>query len=124
MTIPALKPGRAIEGISAVLLPYLPGDRPDWESFRALLDRTWTAGLTPAVNMDTGYVNLLTPAERARVLSETMEVGGGRRFIAGLLRHASLLELSFVVGGAGHGVTVPETNPTHLQVMLMAARTT
>jgi dihydrodipicolinate synthase/N-acetylneuraminate lyase len=33
--------------------------------------------------MDTGYVNLLTPAERTRVLSETAEVGRGRRFIAG-----------------------------------------
>jgi dihydrodipicolinate synthase/N-acetylneuraminate lyase len=83
VTIPALKPGRAIEGISAVLLPYLPDDRPDWESFRALLDRTWAAGLTPAVNMDTGYVNLLSPAERARVLAETVEVGSGRRFVAG-----------------------------------------
>jgi dihydrodipicolinate synthase/N-acetylneuraminate lyase len=83
VTIPALKPGRAIEGISAVLLPYLPDDRPDWESFRALLDRTWAAGLTPAVNMDTGYVNLLSPAERARVLAETVEVGCGRTFVAG-----------------------------------------
>lgn len=83
MTIPSLKPGRAIEGISAVLLPFLADDRPDWESFRSLLDRTWTAGLTPAVNMDTGYVNLLSPAERARVLDETVEVGRGRRFVAG-----------------------------------------
>jgi dihydrodipicolinate synthase/N-acetylneuraminate lyase len=83
VTIPVLKPGRAIDGISAVLLPYLPDDRPDWESFRALLDRTWAAGLRPAVNMDTGYVNLLSPAERARVLAETMEVGSGRPFVAG-----------------------------------------
>ena len=83
MSIPALKPGRAIEGISAVLLPYLADDRPDWESFRSLLDRTWAAGLTPAVNMDTGYVNLLSSAERARVLAETAEVGGGRSFVAG-----------------------------------------
>lgn len=83
MNIPALKPGRAIEGISAVLLPFLSDDRPDWEAFRALLDRTWAAGLTPAVNMDTGYVNLITPAERARVLAETVEVGAGRPFVAG-----------------------------------------
>lgn len=66
-----------------MLLPYLPDDRPDWESFRALLDRTWAAGLTPAVNMDTGYVNLISPAERARVLAETVEVGHGRAFVAG-----------------------------------------
>lgn len=78
-----MKPGRAIDGISAVLLPYLADDRPDWESFRALLDRTWAAGLTPAVNMDTGYVNLISAADRTRVLAETAEVGHGRRFVAG-----------------------------------------
>jgi dihydrodipicolinate synthase/N-acetylneuraminate lyase len=78
-----LLPGRTIEGISAVLLPFTSDDRPDWESFRQLVDRTWTAGLTPAVNMDTGYVNLLTPAERERVMAETVEVGRGRPFVAG-----------------------------------------
>ncbi len=83
MNIPALKPGRAIEGISAVLLPFLSDDRPDWEAFRALLDRTWAAGLKPAVNMDTGYVNLISPSERARALAETVEVGAGRPFVAG-----------------------------------------
>ncbi len=83
MSIPRLLPGRAIEGISAVLLPYLTDYRPDWESFRRLLDRTWAAGLTPAVNMDTGYVNLLTEAERRRVLAETAEVAAGRPFVAG-----------------------------------------
>lgn len=83
MTIPALQPGRAIEGISAVLLPCLANDRPDWASFRALLDRTWSAGLTPAVNMDTGYVNLISPDERARALAETVDVAAGRRFVAG-----------------------------------------
>lgn len=81
--MPPLKPGRQIEGISAVLLPFTAGDRPDWESFRGLIARTWAASLTPAVNMDTGYVNLLTAAERRRVLDETSEVAGGRRFVAG-----------------------------------------
>lgn len=83
VVIPPLKPGRSIEGISAVLLPYKADDQPDWESFRRLLDGTWAAGLTPAVNMDTGYVNLLTPAERERALSETAEVARSRRFVAG-----------------------------------------
>jgi dihydrodipicolinate synthase/N-acetylneuraminate lyase len=66
-----------------VLLPFAADDRPDWTGFRILLDRTWTAGLTPAVNMDTGYVHLLTPAERARVLEEARDVGAGKRFVAG-----------------------------------------
>lgn len=75
--------GRTIEGISAVLLPFRSDDQPDWKGFRRLLDRTWAAGLTPAVNMDTSYVNLLTPVERNRTLAETFEVAGGRRFVAG-----------------------------------------
>lgn len=91
VAIPVLKPSRAIDGISAVLLPYRADDTPDWASFRTLLDRTWTAGLRPAVNMDTGYVNLLSSAERARVLAETKEVAAGRPFVAG----------AFIEGQAG-----------------------
>ena len=82
-TIPPIKPGRRIDGVSAVLLPFTTEDRPDWDGFRSLLERTWTAGLTPAVNMDTGYVNLLTVDERARVLALASESAGGRRFVAG-----------------------------------------
>ena len=81
--IPPLCPGRRIEGISAVLLPFTAEDTPDWEGFRRLLDRTWSVGLTPAVNMDTGYVHLLTMGERERVLATTAEVAAGRRFVAG-----------------------------------------
>ena len=89
--IPPLRPRRVIEGISAVLLPFSADGGPDWDGYRRLLDRTWTAGITPAVNMDTGYVNLLTPSERAEVLSAAAEVGGGRRFVAG----------AFIEGGVG-----------------------
>lgn len=83
VSVPSLKPNRRIDGMSAVLLPFTEDDQPHWEDFRRLLDRTWTAGLTPAVNMDTGYVNLLTTGERERVLAETTEVAAGRRFVAG-----------------------------------------
>jgi 4-hydroxy-tetrahydrodipicolinate synthase len=78
-----LKPGRRIEGASAVLLPFTVRDEIDCDSFGNLLDRTWAAGLTPAVNMDTGYVNLLTPEERGRALTYTHDHAQGRRFIAG-----------------------------------------
>jgi dihydrodipicolinate synthase/N-acetylneuraminate lyase len=81
--MPVLKPGRTIEGICALLLPFDAGDRPDWDGFQSLLERTWAAGLTPAVNMDTGYVNLLTASERSSVLDRTREIGRGRRFVAG-----------------------------------------
>ncbi len=56
-------------GISAVLLPFTDDGEPDLAALESLLDRTRSAGLVPAVNMDTGYGNLLTAAERAQVLA-------------------------------------------------------
>src|SRR5712692_10047412 len=80
--IPPMRLGRPIDGISAVLLPFTRDDAPDWDGFRMLVDRTWSAGLTPAINMDTGYVNLLTLDERRRALADTSEAARGRRFVA------------------------------------------
>ena len=60
--------GRAIRGMSAVLLPFDSAGGIDWAGFASLLERTVAAGLTPAVNMDTGYLQLLDLDERARVL--------------------------------------------------------
>ena len=54
-----LRPRRRIRGMSAVLLPFEAGGGIDWRSFRAHVARTAEAGLVPAVNMDTGYVQLL-----------------------------------------------------------------
>ncbi len=45
--------------------------------------RTADAGLTPAVNMDTGYANLITEDEREKVLQETQSTMAGKPFIAG-----------------------------------------
>ena len=45
--------------------------------------RTAAAGLTPAVNMDTGYVNLLDGSTIRRVLEETRATLGGGEFVAG-----------------------------------------
>jgi dihydrodipicolinate synthase/N-acetylneuraminate lyase len=78
-----LRPRRKITGMSAVLLPFTARGEVDWESFQAHLLRTSEAGLVPAVNMDTGYVNLLDIATRKRVLSETHLVLGQKTFIAG-----------------------------------------
>jgi dihydrodipicolinate synthase/N-acetylneuraminate lyase len=81
--IARLRPRRRITGMSAVLLPFTDAGAIDWASFRTLLGRTVDAGLTPAVNMDTGYVNLLTPAERFAVLDATKDALGGTAFVAG-----------------------------------------
>jgi len=83
MQPPAIRAGRQIDGISAVLLPFTGDDRPDWSAFAFLIERTWSSGLTPAVNMDTGYVNLLSRDERSRVLEIAGESAHGRRFVAG-----------------------------------------
>jgi dihydrodipicolinate synthase/N-acetylneuraminate lyase len=78
-----LRPRRRIEGISAVLLPLTPAGDVDWPAFDAHLSRTAAAGLTPAVNMDTGYVNLLEVDLQDRVLDRARSVLGGDPFVAG-----------------------------------------
>ena len=74
---------RKIEGISAILLPFHSDGTPDFDGFLAHVDRTYAAGLTPAVNMDTGYANLLFPAERTKILDLMPAPVNGRRFVAG-----------------------------------------
>lgn len=78
-----LRPGRKVAGISAILLPFEAGGGIDWPGFRAHVARTAEAGLTPAVNMDTGYVNLIDDPTRSAVLDATREVLSGRPFVAG-----------------------------------------
>lgn len=79
-----IRPRRKIEGISAILLPFL-DDRGaiDWPGFRAHVVRTADAGLVPAVNMDTGHVNRLDEATWRQVLDETRDALDGRPFVAG-----------------------------------------
>jgi dihydrodipicolinate synthase/N-acetylneuraminate lyase len=78
-----LRPRRKIVGMSAILLPYDGRGRIDWDGFRAHAARTFATGLIPAVNMDTGYVNLITPEEKRQVLAETRALAGGKEFVAG-----------------------------------------
>ena len=80
---PPLAPNRVIRGASAVLIPLAAPGEIDWPGFERHLARTADAGLTPAVNMDTGYVNLLTPPQREAVLDRTAATLAGGDFIAG-----------------------------------------
>jgi dihydrodipicolinate synthase/N-acetylneuraminate lyase len=81
--IALLRPRRKITGISAILLPFFDDGSVDWTGFEAHVARTVEAGLTPAVNMDTGYVNLLDDATRKEVLARTQAIAGGQEFVAG-----------------------------------------
>lgn len=78
-----IHPGRKIEGLSAVLLPFDANGRIDLAGFTENLQRTFQAELVPAVNMDTGYTNLLSVGERREILKAAREVAQGKRFIAG-----------------------------------------
>ena len=77
-----VRPRRRITGMSAVLLPHTAEGEVEWTAVEAHIARTVEAGLTPAVNMDTGYVQLLGEADRRRVLDLARSVTGGR-FVAG-----------------------------------------
>jgi dihydrodipicolinate synthase/N-acetylneuraminate lyase len=81
--ISMLKPRRRIQGISAVLLPFAENGDVDWSAFESHVERTAGAGLTPAVNMDTGYVNLIDHSIQQEVLRRTRSLLGGGPFVAG-----------------------------------------
>lgn len=79
-----IKPGRKITGISAILLPLLDDQSVDWTGFDAHVRRTFAAELTPAINMDTGYGNLIDAATREETLRRTEKLGSGQGFVAGV----------------------------------------
>ncbi|MFN8051480.1 MAG: dihydrodipicolinate synthase family protein [Acidimicrobiales bacterium] len=78
-----LRPNRRITGMSAILLPFLEDGSVDWAGFEAHVARTLAAGLAPAVNMDTGYVQIIDADTRRRVLDVCGRLSDGRRFVAG-----------------------------------------
>lgn len=82
-TLSMIRRHRQITGIAATLLPFTPSGEVDWDSFCAHVTRTADAGLIPAVNMDTGYINLLDDETRRAVLARTQEALSGKEFVAG-----------------------------------------
>ena len=79
--IAPVRPGRTITGMSAILLPHTDHGEVDWFGLAAHVERTAAAGLTPAVNMDTGFVQLLDEVTKDRVLDVAAAHSGG--FVAG-----------------------------------------
>ena len=75
---------RQVHGIAAVLLPHLPAGGVDWDGFERHIVRTHEAGLACAVNMDTGFGDLLSLDQHRAVLAATRRaLGDGVRFYAG-----------------------------------------
>jgi dihydrodipicolinate synthase/N-acetylneuraminate lyase len=78
------KPRRKVQGISAALLPFEADGRVAVAAFQEHLRATQRAGLMNAVNMDTGYVNYLSDAEKSEVLGWAREaLGKDVAFVAG-----------------------------------------
>ena len=77
------KIGRKPTSMAAVLLPFNDDGSIAVGAYQGCLHETFDAGLTPAVNMDTGYVNLLTAKEKKVVLQIAAESAEGRPFLAG-----------------------------------------
>jgi 4-hydroxy-tetrahydrodipicolinate synthase len=89
MTIAALASrrqlGRKVQGIAAALLPYDSDGKVIVPAFQRHLLATHRAGLMNAVNMDTGYVNYLSAAEKQDVLQWTREaLSKNVSFVAGV----------------------------------------
>ncbi|MDX1994194.1 MAG: dihydrodipicolinate synthase family protein [bacterium] len=78
-----VRPRRKITGMSAILLVFTETGEIDWVGFERHLERTAQAGLVPAVNMDTGYANLISEATRREVLARTQRILAGSPFVAG-----------------------------------------
>jgi dihydrodipicolinate synthase/N-acetylneuraminate lyase len=79
-----VRPRRRIRGMSAILLPMAPGGGIDWDAFAAHVARTAAAGIAPAVNMDTGYVQLIDDATRRQALQIARDtLGPGGELVAG-----------------------------------------
>ena len=75
--------GRKVTGMAAMLLPFDDAGRIAEDAYATCFRETVDAGLTPAVNMDTGYVNLLSTEQNRRVLRLAQSVADGQPFIAG-----------------------------------------
>ena len=75
---------RSITGMSAILLPYQADGQIDWAGFEHHVIATLDAGLTPAINMDTGYANLIDESVRDEALMRTQGLIGDRKYLGGV----------------------------------------
>lgn len=91
--------------MSAILLPFTDAGDVDWLGFETHVRRTSEAGLAPAVNMDTGYVQLIDDETHRRVLDTAGELSGGN-FVAG----------AFVSDAAGDAFDQAALNQAAVQV--------
>ena len=82
--IDMLRPRRKLTGVSAVLLPFHEDGSTDFDGLSAHVSRTIDCGLTPAVNMDTGFGHLIDDDLKRQVLRVSRQAAGqGTEIVAG-----------------------------------------
>src|SRR5260221_9085439 len=97
---------RKVQGIAAALLPYESDGRVAVDAFQRHLAATQRAGLMNAVNMDTGYVNYLSDAEKEDVLRWTREALGKETPIWKLAFPGAFVAGAYIEGQAGDVVAL------------------
>jgi len=103
-----IKPGRKIDANSAVLLPFTRDGKPDYAEFEQHLLRTSKAGITPAVNMDTGFGPQLTPAHGSTLSRE--ELPNAVDLIVVLGGDGTLLAMADRIAQAGRDIPILGVN--------------
>ncbi len=74
---------RSPDAICAVLLPFTDDEQPDQAALFTQIERVTRAGLVPAINMDTGFVQHLSQCQRRAVLAAAAQACKGKRFVVG-----------------------------------------
>jgi 4-hydroxy-tetrahydrodipicolinate synthase len=97
---------RSVQGIAAALLPFETDGTVAVDAFQRHLVATQNAGLVNAVNMDTGYVNYLSDAEKEDVLRWTREALGKETPIGRLAFPGDFVAGAYIEGQAGDVVAL------------------
>jgi len=92
-------PEREIEGLAAVLLPF-DSSGINYSAFEKILNDVVSAGLKPAVNMDTGFVERLSEVQWYEVLKFTHSFLRGKEFVSGVVSKNHDLRRDYMRGCA------------------------
>ena len=117
---PPVRPRRTITGMSAVLVPYTADGNIDWAAFEAHVARTAEVGLTPAVNMDTGYVQLLDARHASPGRSTSPPTSPAAAFVAGAFvadEPGDAFDLDAYVAAAIDAIAAPGRHAGDLPVL-------
>jgi hypothetical protein len=115
-----LTPGRTIDGVAALPVWLGVSRRLDLAGLAGRIEATFAAGLTPAVNLYAGAVDVLGADDRIDVLTTAAGVARGRRFIAGTWPTADAAPLAVRYGRAVDAIVRQGGTPMLLPIRELA----